>query len=84
MCVGTEWLAAEVATAKLNGYDENYGNWPTVKENLVSFYNSTYDFIETLGLKDPVLTVAVVNDENPENVLLMIMYGIVVYDVMAE
>jgi hypothetical protein len=82
--VGMDGVAAEVTAYKALGYDESYESWAQMKEDMMVYYNSTYDLIETLGMKDPLLTVSVVNDQNTENTLLMIMYGVYVYDVMAE
>lgn len=77
-------VAAEVAQAKADGYDDTYEPWVTMRENMVKLCNSISDAVETLGAKDKYVTVTVVNDANEDNTLLMIMNGAVVYDVMAE
>lgn len=77
-------VAAEVAQAKADGYDDTYEPWVTMRESMVKLCNSISDAVETLGAKDKYVTVTVVNDANEDNTLLMIMNGVVVYDVMAE
>lgn len=77
-------VAAEVAQAKAAGYDDTYEPWVTMRESMVKLCNSISDAVETLGAKDKYVTVTVVNDANEDNTLLMIMNGVVVYDVMAE
>lgn len=77
-------VAAEVAQAKADGYDDTYEPWVTMRESMVKLCNSISDAVETLGAKDKYVTVTVVNDTNEDNTLLMIMNGVVVYDVMAE
>lgn len=77
-------VAAEVAQAKADGYDDTYEPWVTMRESMVKLCNSISDAVDTLGAKDKYVTVTVVNDANEDNTLLMIMNGVVVYDVMAE
>lgn len=77
-------VAAEVAQAKADGYDDTYEPWVTMRESMVKLCNSTSDAVDTLGAKDKYVTVTVVNDANEDNTLLTIMNGVVVYDVMAE
>lgn len=77
-------VAAEVAQAKADGYDDTYEPWVTMRESMVKLCNSISDAVETLGAKDKYVTVTVVNDANEDNTLLMVMNGVVVYDVMAE
>lgn len=55
-----------------------------MRESMVKLCNSISDAVDTLGAKDKYVTVTVVNDSNEDNTLLMIMNGVVVYDVMAE
>ena len=77
-------VAAEVAQAKADGYDDTYEPWVTMRESMVKLCNSISDAVDTLGAKDKYVTVTVVNDANEDNTLLTIMNGVVVYDVMAE
>lgn len=77
-------IAAEVAQAKADGYDDTYEPWVTMRESMVKLCNSISDAVDTLGAKDKYVTVTVVNDANEDNTLLMIMNGVVVYDVMEE
>lgn len=77
-------VAAEVAQAKADGYDDTYEPWVTMRESMVRLCNSISDAVDTLGAKDKYVTVTVVNDANEDNTLLTIMNGVVVYDVMAE
>lgn len=77
-------VAAEVAQAKADGHDDTYEPWVTMRESMVKLCNSISDAVETLGAKDKYVTVTVVNDANEDNTLLMIMNGVVVYDVMVE
>ena len=77
-------VAAEVAQAKADGYDDTYEPWVTMRESMVRLCNSISDAVDTLGAKDKYVTVTVVNDSNEDNTLLMIMNGVVVYDVMSE
>jgi hypothetical protein len=84
LCVATEGVAEDVVAAKLSGYDENYEPWVEAKDNFAGLCSSIYDSAIEFGMKDPVITLSVLNDQNHDNVLLMIMNGAVVYDVMAE
>lgn len=77
-------VAAEVAQAKADGRDDKYEPWVTMRESMVKLCNSISYAVETLGANDKYVTVTVVNDANEDNTLLMIVNGVVVYDVMAE
>lgn len=84
IAVKASGVAAEVAQAKADGYDDTYEPWVTMRESMVKLCNSISDAVDTLGAKDKYVTVTVVNDANEDNTLLTIMNGVVVYDVMAE
>ena len=77
-------VAAEVAQAKADGYDDTYEPWVTMRDSMVNLCNSAVDAVEAFGVTGKYVTVTVVNDANEDNTLLTIMNGVVVYDVMAE
>ena len=82
--IGINGLAADTAVAKAAGYDETYEPWAESRAAIESLYDSTYEFLETYGMKNPSLMICVVNDSNTENILLVVYMGEIVYDVMAE
>ena len=82
--VKADGAAAEIAQAKASGYDDTYEPWVTMRDNMVNLCNSAVDAVEAFGVTGKYVTVTVVNDANEDNTLLMIMNGVVVYDVMAE
>lgn len=82
--VKSDGAAAEIAQAKASGYDDTYEPWVKMRDSMVTLCNSAVDAVEVFGVTGKYVTVTVVNDANEDNTLLMIMNGVVVYDVMAE
>nr|DAJ89494.1 MAG TPA: hypothetical protein [Caudoviricetes sp.] len=82
--VKSDGAAAEIAQAKASGYDDTYEPWVKMRDSMVTLCNSAVDAVEAFGVTGKYVTVTVVNDANEENTLLMIMNGVVVYDVMSE
>lgn len=82
--VKSDGAAAEIAQAKASGYDDTYEPWVKMRDSMVTLCNSAVDAVEAFGVTGKYVTVTVVNDANEDNTLLMIMNGVVVYDVMAE
>lgn len=82
--MATDGLAADIVAAKAAGYDETYEPWATSRDSIVGLYDSTYELLETFGMKDPSVTLIIVNDANTENYLLVVYDKMIVYDVMAE
>ena len=84
LTVATNGLTKDMMDAKSLGYDENYEPWEVAKENMVGMCDTIYDSAVEFGMDDPVISVIVLNDQNHDNILLMIMNGVVVYDAMAD
>lgn len=75
-----------VAEAVMNikyGISGSISDWNGVRENAKLMCNSTRGFVRESGLKSHVV-INVLNDASPDNVLLCIMDGEIVYDVLAE
>lgn len=81
--VKSDGAAAEIAQAKASGYDDTYEPWVKMRDSMVTLCNSAVDAVEAFGVTGKYVTVTVVNDANEDNTLLMIMNGVVVYDVLA-
>ena len=82
--VGVDGVSVAVAMAKAAGYDETFPEWVEVKDNMIAMYDSMKELLETMEVDNPNPLIFVVNENNPENALLAIAYGVVLYDVLAE
>ena len=61
--------------------------WKEGRENLLSFYNSIYEFIETCGIANPNLLYMFTDPTEPDagdTIFLAIYNGEVIYDMLAE
>ena len=76
-------LIDDMTLALVSGHDENYEPWMEVKDSMVGLCNTIHDAAVEFGMQDPVISLLVLNDKNHDNVVLMIMNGVVVYDAMA-
>ena len=75
-----------VAEAVMNikyGISGSVSDWDGVRENLKSMCNSTRGFVREAGLESHVV-INVLNDKNPDNVLLSVLDGKIVYDIMED
>ena len=59
-------------------------SWNTMVDNFVSMAESTRTYLDTLGLNDIVLSINILNDQNKENILVMIVNDILVFDVVND
>lgn len=82
--VATNGLVQDMTIAKYSGNGEINQDWVVAREALVSLSDTIYDSAVEFGMDDPVITLNVLNDQNHDNVILMVMNGIVVYDAMAD
>ena len=55
-------------------------SWNTMVDNFVSMAENTRTYLDTLGLNDIVLSINILNDQNKENILVMIVNDILVFD----
>lgn len=80
--VGSDGFTELAIAAKAYGFDENYEEWKSMREMLISLCDTISMYLDELGVDESVF-VNFINDENPENLLLIIMDGAVIYDAMA-
>ena len=59
-------------------------SWQTMRVSFCDFCNEAQNLVDSNGYPEVSCCILMLNDANTENVLLGIMYGEVVYDVMAE
>ncbi len=64
------------------GSKEDLKSWETVVQSMRTMSQSGYELLITLGVKRPTFTVYILNDQNPENLLLAVKNGIVKYNVL--
>ncbi len=64
------------------GYDENHSEWVTVKETVLSWYESNVNLIKAFGVEDPMCFLNLVNDQNHGEVFVSIYNGEVTTDIM--
>lgn len=67
----------------VNG-NADIADWDTFKQNHITLCNSFVELAKTMDYGDIHCVVNVLNDVNKDNILLMIMDGVVVYDVVNE
>ena len=82
--VANDGFCEAVYIAKNAGFDENFAEWVGVKDSMVELCNTIVDSAAHFGLDNIVVTVNTLNDLNHDNILLMVMNGVVVYDIMAD
>lgn len=68
------------ATLAAAGSQETVELWEELKDNMVTLCNSMVDVLEAANLKDAVVMVNILNDQNMDNTLLSVVNGVVVYD----
>ncbi len=81
--VWKEGVAAAVTFVQAAGGDTNHPDWVTVKESFTSLYNSLNELLIAGGYNDYSIFLNALNDQNKENTLLTIAYGIIIYDALA-
>lgn len=81
--VWKEGVAAAVVLVQTAGGDTNHPDWVTVKESFMSLYNSLSELLSAGGYNDYSIILNALNDQNRENTLLTIAYGIIIYDALA-
>lgn len=77
-------IAAAAALAATTNDPSLIESWSSLKENIVYMSTSTSEALEELGYGDTVLTIAVLNDQNEENILLMAVDNVIVYDALDD
>lgn len=77
-------LAEVIQDLKMAGYNESSDLWVPFREAFVELYNGHRQFLDDSGLEEIDILLNVVNDLNPDNILLSIAFGEVIYDYMAE
>ena len=82
--VANDGLAILITQAKIEGYDETFPEWVSMKGSMLDLYGSIANLAKTMGLDDTTISLAVVNDLNHSNAFVMIIDGLVVYDYLAD
>ena len=67
---------------KSAGYDETNTDWVSIKETMMTMYQSNVDLMKTLGVENPNSYLNLVNDKNYGEVLVSIYNGEFVLDVL--
>ncbi len=79
LSVWEDGLSAGAALAS-SGASEYLTLWNEMVDNIEGMGKATVDFAKTYGRDDLLICVNVLNDTNHDNILIMIMNGVVVYD----
>lgn len=66
----------------MNG--EYLKTWNNMVDNFVTMAENTRTYLDTLGLSDIVLSINILNDQNKENILVMIINDVLVYDAVND
>ena len=82
--VSKSGLAEIVQNLKNLGYDENLDLWVEFQDLFIELYYAHRQALDDLTFEDIDVLLNVVNDLNPDNILLSIAFGEVIYDYMAE
>jgi hypothetical protein len=64
------------------GYDENYSEWVTVKETVLSLYQSNVDLMKSFGVENPMCFLSLVNDQNYGEIFVSVYNGEITDDIM--
>lgn len=72
------------AVLAASGNEDAKTAWDEMKDNLIYMSDSISDALETLGIENTVITINILNEQNPDNTLLCIMNGVVIYDSTEE
>ena len=75
-------MSEAVEMFKEAGYDENYSEWVTVKETVLSLYESNVNLIKAFGVENPVCFLSLVNEQNLGEVFISVYDGEVTTDIM--
>lgn len=59
-------------------------NWNTMVDSFLSMAENTRTYLDTLGLNDIILSINILNDQNKENILVMIVDDILVFDAVND
>ena len=81
--VWQDGVAVEAIAAHMNGADETYGDWATLRDNMGVCAQSLCNLMATAGRDDVVLSFNLMNDLNTDNILLSYVNTAVFYDFMA-
>lgn len=58
--------------------------WDEMTDNIIYMSNSMTDAMDSMGIQNTIVTINILNEQNPDNVLLCVMNGVVVYDSTEE
>lgn len=78
--VANEGIAAAALVAKETQNQEILDSWNYMKESMINLSKQLYDSATEAGIKDPIIFLHLLNDQNKDNSLLTIMNGIVISD----
>lgn len=77
-------MSDAVKMFKEAGYDENHSEWISVKETMLSLYESNISLMKTLGVENPMCFLNLVNENNHGEIFVTIYNGEVTTDIMAS
>ena len=67
---------------KDEGYDDTYSEWVSIKETMITMFESNVNLMKTLGVENPNIYMNLVSSKDHAEVLVSIYNGDFVFDVM--
>ena len=82
--MANDGIAAAALATRETQNQEMLDSWNFMRDSMVNLSKQIYDSAVEAGIKDPIIFLNVLNDQNKDNTLLMVMNGIVVSDAVLD
>ena len=82
--VANDGIAVAALATRETQNQEMLDSWNFMRDSMVNLSKQIYDSAVEAGIKDPIIFLNVLNDQNKDNTLLMVMNGIVVSDAVLD